>query len=235
MAQQRISRSRKRDLSDPDEFVTFWSKVFEFIAKHKVKAAFSLGIFVVSIIVAAVTVYSLKKSEDSAFALLQQGITKYQTLLNTGDSNKAYLDAGKDFERIAEKYSGRNGGKLASLIYANMCYAAKDYDKAIAIYKKLLTDFNDESFLKNLILNGLGYSYSAKKDYMNSVEYFERIATAPDFSLEDEALFNLGGLYAAIGDNEKSINAFKKILSDHLGSMYTEIVKEKVAGHPNSY
>ncbi|MFO7556282.1 MAG: tetratricopeptide repeat protein [Desulfobacterales bacterium] len=235
MVQKRISRSRKRDLNNPDEFVTFWAKVFESIAKHKVQVACISGFFVVSIIVAAVTVYSLKKSEDRAFALLQQGITKYQTLLKTGDSNKAYLDAGKDFERIAEKYSGRNGGKLASLIYANMCYSAKDYDKAIVIYKKLLTDFNDESFLKNLILNGLGYSYSAKKDYRNSVEYFERIATAPDFSLKDEALFNLGGLYAAIGDNDKSINAFEKILSDHSGSMYTEIVKEKVAGHPNRY
>jgi len=234
MAQKRISRSRKRDLSNPDEFVTFWAKVFEFIAKHKIQVACGLGVFIVSIIVAALIGYSLKKSEDRAFALLQQGITKYQTLLKTGDSNTAYLDAGKDFELIIQKYSGRNGGKMASLVYANLCYSAGDYDKAIAMYKKLLMDLNDEPFLKNLILNDLGYSYGAKKDYRNAVEYFERIATSPDFSLKDEALFNLGTLYAAIGDNAKSVAAFKKILSDHSGSMYSEIVKEKVAGHPSS-
>lgn len=234
MARQKISRARKRDLNDPDEFVTFWTKFLEYTAKHKIQFACAVGFIVVSILVAAVTIYTLKKSEDRAFALLQQGITKYQTLLKTGDSNKAYLDAGKDFELIMEKYSGRNGGKLASLIYANMCYAAKDYDKAIAIYKKLLVDINDEPFLKNLILNGLGYSYGAKKDYRNSAEYFERIVTTPDYSLKDEAFFNLGEIYAAIGENDKSLNAFKKILSDHSESMYTEIVKEKVVGHPKS-
>ena len=47
-------------------------------------------------------------------------------------------------------------------------------------------------------------------------------------SIKDEALFNLGELYAAIGDKDKSIDAFNKILSDYPGSMYTEIVKEKV-------
>lgn len=234
MAQKRISRSRKRDLSNPDEFVTFWAKVLEFIAKHKVQVACGLGVFIVSIIVAAVIGYSLKKSENRAFALLQQGITKYQTLLKTGDSNTAYLDAGKDFELIIQKYSARNGGKMASLFYANLCYTAGDYDKAIAMYKKLLINFKDEPFLKNLILNDLGYSFGAKKDYRNAVEYFERIATSPDFNLKDEALFNLGGLYAAIGDNDKSVTAFKKILSDHSGSMYSEIVKERVTGHLNS-
>ena len=88
--------------------------------------------------------------------------------------------------------------------------------------------------LKNLILSGLAYSYKAKKDYKTSVKYFEMIVTTPDYSIKDEALFNLGELYAEIGDQNKSIDAFKKILSDHSGSMYTEIVKEKVAWHSKS-
>ena len=37
-----------------------------------------------------------------------------------------------------------------------------------------------------------------------------------------------------MGDNGKSIDAFKKILSDHSGSIYTEIAKEKVAGQMQS-
>jgi tetratricopeptide (TPR) repeat protein len=234
MAQKKISRSRKRDLNDPDEFVTLWTKLFKFTAEHKVQVLSALGCIVVLIIVATIMAYSLKKSEDKAFALLQQGIIKYQTLLKTVDSEKAYLDVGKDFELIMEKYSGRTGGKLARLIYANMCYAAEDYDKAIALFKKLLVDFNDEPFLKNLILNDLGYSYKAKKDYKTSAEYFERIVIIPDYGMKDEALFNLGELYSAIGDNDKSINAFKKIMSDHSGSMYTEIVKEKLVGHSKS-
>lgn len=234
MAAKNISRARKRDLENPDEFITLWTRLFNFTAAHKVQVSCALTFLAVLIIVAGVTVYSLKKSENKAFFLLQQGVVKYQTLLKASNPNKAYLDVGKDFELIMEKYSGRKGGKLARFTYADMCYAAGDYDKAIANFNKSLVDFNDEPFLKNLILSDLGYSYKAKNDYKTSAKYFEMIVTTPDNSIKDEALFNLGELYDAIGDKDKSIDAFKKILSDHSGSMYTEIVKEKIAWHSKS-
>ncbi|MBW2603954.1 MAG: tetratricopeptide repeat protein [Deltaproteobacteria bacterium] len=234
MAAKKISRARKRALEDPDEFITLWTKLFNFTAEHKVQVSCALAFLLVLVIVAAVTVYSLKKSENKAFFLLQQGVAKYQALVKAGNPNKAYLDAGKDFGLIMEKYSGRKGGKLARFTYADMCYAAGDYEKAIANFNKLMVDFNDEPFLKNLILSSLGYAYKAKKDYKTSAGYFEIIVTTPDYRIKDEALFNLGELYAEIGDKDKSLDAFKKILSDHSGSMYTEIAKEKIGWHSKS-
>jgi tetratricopeptide (TPR) repeat protein len=154
--------------------------------------------------------------------------------MKAGDPNKAYQEAGKNFGVILEKYSNRKGGKLARFAYADICYDAGDYDKAIANFSKLLVDFNDEPFLKNLVLSGLGYSYNAKKDYKTSAKYFEMIVTTPDYTNKDEALFNLGELYAKIGEKDKSLDAFKKILSDHTGSMYTAIAKEKIAWQSKS-
>ncbi|HUV79128.1 MAG TPA: tetratricopeptide repeat protein [Desulfobacterales bacterium] len=234
MAKKKISRARKRDLSNPDEFITFWTKLSGFAAENKVKVSCVLGFVLVLIVVAAGFSYFLKKSEDTASALLQQNITKYRMLLKNTGPDKAYLDVGKDFQSIIEKYSGRTGGKHARLIYANICYTAKDYNKAIELYKKSLEDFNDEPFIKNLIINSLGYSYTVEKDYKTAAKYFEMIASIPDYSIKDEALFNLGEMYDAMGDHGKSIDAFKKILSDHTGSIYTEIAKEKVAGQMQS-
>jgi len=234
MAAKKISRARKRDLENPDEFITFWTKLFNIVTEYKIQVSCALTLLFVLIIVAAVTVYYLKQSENKAFFLLQQGVAKYQALMKAGDPNKAYLEAGKDFGLILEKYSNRKGGKLARFTYADMCYAAGDYDKAIANFSKLLVDFNDEPFLKNLVLSSLGYSYNAKKDYKNSAKYFEMIVTTPDYNNKDEALFNLGELYAKIGEKNKSLDAFKKILSDHTDSMYTEIAKEKIAWQSKS-
>jgi len=234
MAKKRISRARKRDLANPDEFITFWTKLSDFAAENKVKFSCALGFVLVLMVVAASILYFLKKSENTAFALLQQNINNYQMLLKKTGPEKAYQDAGKDFQSMIEKYSGRAGGKHARLIYANICYTAKDYNKAIELYKKSLEDFNNEPFIKNLIINGLGYSYAVKKDYKTAAKYFEMIASIPDYSIKDEALFNLGEIYDAMGDHGKSIDAFKKILSDHTGSIYTEIAKEKVAGQMQS-
>jgi tetratricopeptide (TPR) repeat protein len=228
MAQKSISRSRKRDLKDPDEFISFWTKTFDFITTHKMQVSCAFGFFLVLLIVVASVLYFLRQSENKAFSLLEQGIDKYQTLMKTEAPDKAYRDAGKDFEGIIKKYSERKGGKLARLFYADMAYDAKDYDKAISLYKPLLADFNDEPFLKNLVLNGLGYSYEAKKEYKAASGYFEMVATAQDYPVKDDALFNLGEMYAATGNIDQSKKAFKKILSDYPESMYTEIVKEKM-------
>jgi tetratricopeptide (TPR) repeat protein len=230
MAKKRVSRSRKRDLDKPDEFISFWSKLFELIAEYKLIFSSASGVVVVVIIVIVGTVYFIKKSEDKAFALLQQGIINYQTKLEANAPEKACLDVEKDFQLIMYKYSNRAGGKLAGFIYANICYSAKDYDKAIKLYNKSLIDFNDELFIKDLILNGLGYVYKAKKDYKTAAEYFEIIASMPDYKIKDEALFNLGELYAAMGNHDKSITFFKQIISDHPDSMYVELVKERITG-----
>jgi len=180
MAKKRVSRSRKRDLNEPDEFISFWSKLFDLISEYKLIFLSALGVMIAVIIVIIGIVYFTKKS--------------------------------------------------ASFIYANMCYTAKDYDKAIEVYKKSLINFNDELFIKYLILNGLGYSYKAKKDFKTAAGYFEAIASAPDYTIKDEALFNLGELYAAMGDQDKSTTAFKQIISDHSDSIYIELVKERVTG-----
>jgi tetratricopeptide (TPR) repeat protein len=229
MAKKSISRSRKRDLNDPDEFISFWTKTFDYVTAHKVQVSCALGFFLLLLIVAATVFYFLKQSENKAFSLLDQGIDKYQTLLKTEAPDKAYRDAGKDFEEIIKKYSERNGGKLAVLFYADMSYDAKDYDKAITLYASLLADFKNEPFLKNLVLNGLGYAYEAKKDYGTASRYFEMVATAQDYPVKDEALFNLGEIYAATGNKDKSKSAFEKVLSDYPESMYTEIIKEKMS------
>jgi tetratricopeptide (TPR) repeat protein len=230
MAKKRVSRSRKRDLEKPDEFISFWTKVIGWISQYKLIFSSALGGMVVVIIVIMGMIYGIKKSEDKAFALLQQGINNYQTKLKTNTPETAYLDAKKDFQAIMDKYSNRAGGKLAGFIYANICYTEKDYDKAIALYHQSLSNFNGELFIKDLILNGLAYTYKAKKDYKSAAKYFEIIASEPDYTIKDEALFNLGEIYAAMGDHEKSITAFKQIISDHSGSMYTELVKERVTG-----
>ncbi len=230
MAKRRISRARKRDLDQPDEFITFWTKLLEFCSARKVQLSYVFGGIVVLIIIITGIVYHSIKSEDKAFTLFQQGIDKYQSITKREGPDKAYLDVKEDFQFILEEYAGRKGTKLAMLTYANICYAAKNYDKAIELYNQSLVDFNDEPFINYLVLNSLGYSHKIKKDYKTAIKSFEMIASAPDSVLKDEALFNLGELYEKIGSHDKSIHTYKKIISDHSDSMYIEIVKERING-----
>jgi len=230
MAKKRVSRSRKRQLEQPDEFITFSRRLIEFITEHRAQLSYALSVIVVLIIAIGGIRYFSNKAENKAFALLGQSMAKYETAIKDKAPGEALLEVKKDFQMILEKYSGKEGGKLARVLYANICYQAGDFDEAILLYNKALQDFENNQFFKNLILNSLGYSFEGKKDYKSAAKYFEMIATGPDSIMKDEAFFNLGELYAAMGNNEKSIDSFKKIISDYIDSMYIEIAKEKLAG-----
>ena len=230
MAKKRVSRSRKRDLDAPDEFITFWSKLFEFAKENKVKLSYALGFIVLLMAVISVMVFLSIKAETKSFALFQQGLNKYQMILKDSGPEKACLDVEKDFRLIIKKYAGKQGGKLARFFFGNMCYNAGYYDKAILLYTKSLQDFSDNPFVKNLVLGSLGYSFKEKKDYSEAIKYFEMVVSMPGNSIKDEALFNLGGLYTEMGDSTMSINSYKKIMAEHADSIYINIVKERLGG-----
>ena len=232
MAFKRVSRARKRDLEEPDRIAIFMNELLEFATKYKVHLTSALAVIVVVAIGVAAIFYFTNKAENKASVLLSHGLNKYQAIADKNSPGQAYLDVVDDFNLIIRKYSGNEGGKLAKLMFANICYNSGNYDKAIDLYNQSLQDFDDNPFLINLVLSNLGYSYEAQKDYTAAANYFKMIVAAPDYRLQDEALFKLAGVYAAMGDYEGRLNSLKKIISDHKDSIYLEIVKENLAGYP---
>jgi len=228
MAAKKVTR--KQLLKEPDEFITFSARLFQFAIKYKIQIIACIGISCAVLIAASGVMYFSKKSEEKAFSLMQQGMEKYKMLSKTVGPIKAYQEVNTDFEFILKKYSSKDGGKLARVSYADICYQAGEYDKAISLYRQSLKDIGDHQPVKYLVLNGLGYSYAAKQAYQEAATYFQKIASGPDAIMKDESLFNLGRIYHTLGNAEKSKASYEKIVSDHPDSIYIELAKDKVAG-----
>ena len=231
MAFKRVSRARKRDLEQPDRITSFLNELLEFAQQYKVHLSVIMGIIVAIAIGVAGSIYFTNKAEKRASVLLSRALNKYQSLADSKGPGQAYLDVVDDFNRIIREYSGKDGGKLAKLMFANICYDSGRFDTAITLYKQSLLNFDDRPFIKNRILNGLGYAYEAQKDYQAAADYYQRIVAAPDDSMRDETLFKLAGVYAAMGNYPERLKVLKKIISDHKDSIYLEIVKEYLAGY----
>ena len=222
--------TRKELLKKPDEFLTFSAKMLNYALENKSKLAVVLGGIVVLVMIISVIRYVSIKAGENALVQLEQSTVKYEELEKEKGAEKAYLDVKADFQQIMDKYSGKNGGKLARIVFANICYKGGDSDKAIELYKEALRDFNNNPSLKSFILNGLGYAHEKKKDYKASAKYFEMIASGSDSIMKDEAFFNLGRIYAEMAEKEKSMEAYKKVVSEYEDSIYINLAKEKVPG-----
>lgn len=229
MAKKR-KKTRKELLKEPDEFMTFTGKMIQFAADHKTQITYGLGIVLaLAIVFSAVRFFSIR-ADNKASAMLEQSITEYSNLQTQKKPDEIYNEVSGSFQTILQKYGGKNSGKLARLIYANICYDAGKYKQAIDLYDTSLKDFAKHPMIHTQILSSLAYAYEQQKEYSTAVSYFEKISAAPEQNLRDEALFHLGRLYDKLGQPEKSKAAYEKIISDHPDFIYIELVKEKMSG-----
>lgn len=228
MAKKKIPR--KELLKTEDEFITFSSRLLQIVIKYKTQVLYAIGgIFLLVVIFSGVRYFSIQK-ENEAFSQLEQSFFNYQNTLNEKGPQDAYAIIQTDFQRILDNYSGTKGGNLAGLIFANICYKAGNYDRAVALYQKALKDYDDDISIKGFVLSGLGYAYEGKKDYPAAVRFFEEIVSSSETIMKDEALFNLGRIYASMGENDKSVKSYSRIVSEYTGSIYYPLAKEKLSG-----
>lgn len=229
MAKKR-KKTRKELLKEPDEFLTISSKLIKLAIEYKTHLSYALGtILVLVVIISGIRFFSIR-AENNASALLDKSLTKYNSIKSEKQPDEVYGEVSADFQFILNKYKGKESAKLARLIYANISYNAGKYKQAIELYKTALTDFTKYSMIHHQILSNLGYAYEQEEDYSTAVGYFEKISSAPEPIMRDEALYHLGRLYDKLGENEKSREAYNKILTDHQDFIYIDLVKEQMAG-----
>ncbi|CAB1064252.1 hypothetical protein D1BOALGB6SA_9044 [Olavius sp. associated proteobacterium Delta 1] len=223
-------KTRKELLKEPDEFITISGKLIGFMADHKNQITYAIGIMVaLALIFSGYRFFSIR-SENKASALLDQGLAKYEKFKNDKQPVEAYDQVSADFQLILNKYGSKKNGKIARLTYANICYTAGQYEQAIELYKKSLTDFEKHPAIHNQVVGSLGYAYEQQADYANAVKYFEQLSSTPDTIMRGEALYHLGWLYDQLGQTDKSKEAYNKIISEHQDFIYIDLVKERMSG-----
>jgi tetratricopeptide (TPR) repeat protein len=220
--------TRKEFLKKPDEFVTVTTRMLQWAAAHRKQLVYGVSAVVIAALLFAAHQFVSNRAQKRAFQLLAQNLAKYEELRGQQDSAKAYEAVSGGFQQLIDKYGGNNGGKLARVIYANICFQAGHYKQAIDLYDRALTNFEGEPLIRNLILDGLGYAHEQLNEYAAAAKVFDRLVHDPNVLMPAEAWFNLGCLYAKLGESEKSRQAFQKILSDYRDSIYYDMVKERL-------
>lgn len=228
MADKRVSRSRKRELDQPDEFVTLSGKAFNYFNLNKQKIInFSAILALLLILVAGVHYYNTS-TEAKAFLLLEKGIKKYEALKEKNGPDEVYSEVKEDFEMVLSRYSGRKAGNIARVMLADICFDAGEYNRAIELYEQSLDKLDQNAFYTQMIYNGLGYAYEQKNEFEKAIMYLEKITSGSAGDFKEDALYNLARLYSKTGHPDKAIDCYKQIQADFPDSIYTNMIKENL-------
>jgi tetratricopeptide (TPR) repeat protein len=227
MANPRVSRKK---LKEPDEFISFTSKMLQLAVAQKTKLIIGGGVLLGVLLIISLIHYWSESAENNGSLALSHVMEKFAAAEKEGGPDKAYETVSSDFQKIIDEYSNKACGKYARLIFANVCFQSGKYDQAAALYSQAAEDLKETPLIRNISLEGLGHTYEAQKEYAKAAALFEKLSAEPNGIMADETLFTLARLYGRLNQNDKKAETLKQIIDKHPESIYKMIAKEESAG-----
>jgi len=156
--------------------------------------------------------------------------------INTGESllglanlfteTKEYEKALGYYTQVIQNYPKSPRLSEAYLGKANLLYTIEQYEKAIETYTELIKNFNTTSNVPDTVEKaflGLAWTYLKSGDSAKAIATFnDVIAHTQNKIVKVSALTQIGDAYQDMGDLEKALEAYDKILRDYPDTPYTD-------------
>ncbi len=224
-------RMTKKQLKEPDEFISLTERALHFTEEHAKKLAVTGGLLLVVIVAAVLFQMWERKKEEAAATAYSVASEMYdRRIVQSRDASpQDYKEILAKFEEVATKFPRTTFGKF-SLIYAgNIHLKQGEYDEAIKNYGAFLEKAGKESLYKYFAFDGMGHAYEGKKDYGKAVEVYQKILDIGRGFELDEARVNIGFCYDKLGKSKESAENFKAFLKDGPKSLLSNVVSWKVS------
>lgn len=211
---RKIKVNKKKVLKQPDEFISFGSKVFQFLKTYQKQFLIILPIIAILIILISLFNYYTKHNDELAFSLLskileaEKDINKKKTaLLNI--RNKKFTDASKYASfYLAQIYYSQNDKNTAKKELENAISIKNEYYRASAtnLYADILVSEN-------------------KLNEAISVIDKNTVSTSP---FKEELLFKKAQIFEQLNKKDEAKKIYEQINKDYPDFYLIKIVQAKL-------
>jgi tetratricopeptide (TPR) repeat protein len=224
-------RITKKQLREPDEFITLTERAYHFAGEHGKKLiAGGILILVIILVILFYQMWERKKDEEAARAygvaseMYERGIAQAQE-----GSTQDYKEIMAKFNEVVAKFPRTLFGKL-SLIYGGNLYLRQgEYDEAIKAYSAFIDKAGKQELYKYFAWDGLGHAYEGKKDYGKAIEAYQKILDVGKGFQVEEAHLNIGYCYEKLGKSKEALENFKAYLKNSPKSLLANVISRKVS------
>lgn len=211
-------RITRKEISQPDQFITFTSRCFRFFAQYRARILLALSL----VIAAFLTIwgFSLYSAHQNRLAARE-----YSRALTAYRGGK-YLDALDGFARLSA-YRRSDYSRLALLYSAQSHIALKQPSEAVPVLQEFLEKERVNPYLRQLALVTLGYVHEKAGNCPQAVKAFTeaRNLIGP---LREDALLATARCSSQNGDLMEALHAYKAYLSSFPVSPRTMEVRLRI-------
>ncbi len=221
----------KKQLKQPDEFITVTQRLFLFVEAHLKKISIA-GIIILAVLL-AVVIFQMweRRNERDAQIKFNTAEESYQMAMSPyrEGSPADYKAALAKFDEVIKEFPRTSSGKVSLLYKGNIHLKLGEYDEAIKAYQAFLGDAGKNKLYQLFTWEGLGYAYEGKKDYEKAVDAYQKTVAVDESFKSGEAYLNLGRCYEKMGKQKEALENYKNFMKVAQKSQMANEVLRKVS------
>jgi tetratricopeptide (TPR) repeat protein len=223
----------KKQLKQPDEFLTFTDQAFHYVINHGKK--FVIGGIVVLVVVLSIVLFRLwqDKKEGEANQKLTLALEAVEAVISpapqTAPAPATVQGALEKLDEIIKGFPRTYAGRLALIYKGSLLLKTGQFDEAIQAYQTFLSKMGKERAYGLLALDGLGFAYEGKKEYEKAIESYRQIITTDEKFESGEAYLKVGRCYEKLGKSKEAVENYQSFLKASPKSLIANAVSRKVS------
>jgi len=223
MAKKKVKR--KELLKEPDEFLTFSARAFNWLHANRNKLL-TAGVIIGALIVLYLAGwgywrYTNKKAQQAynqAYSILLKS-------LNPEASPEEWKKAEQGFKRVFEDYGLSKVASLALPEAAMAVYLQGRYDEAIKLYQEFLQDMVEEYQYQSLTKLAIATCFEAKGDAASAKAILQEVLQGPKGPFRAFAHLSLARVYSSTSERDKAKESLEKFIEDLPDSPFIPMAK----------
>jgi len=232
----------RKDLKEPDEFLSFTVRALKWINEQKVALIIgTLAVIVVVLGTFAWRWYSLSKEKAAsvdfikAREILDARVIPRDDAAGTSVSDGSFSSeddkfraAIAEFEQVIKSHSNSATAALATYYVAEYSRRVGDYDKAISNFKSYLKTEGPSGELAAFAVEGIAASLEAQGKEDQALQQYQRL-TEPPFNMQpDRGLFHVARLEQKAGHTAEAVRLYNEIIEKYPKTTYMRDIQDRL-------
>lgn len=206
-------KTRKELLKEPDEFISFSSRVIRHARENPKN--YAAGAIVAVLVVLGVLAWFAYRSHQEAASheAFEKAYQAYEEIAQQESVNPEKLDGVlAQLDQVTKDYGSLPAGEMALLYSGHVLYKKNDYKGALERYSRMQKTNLVKGGLGPLVLYHTAMTRMALKEYDQALVLFDELSKDNNSPYRREAYSSVAKLYELMGKNKEAVQAYRQYL-----------------------
>ena len=216
----------RRELKEPDEFITLWSRIVEYVSSNRQKVLVWAGCVLALVLVGwGISAY-LQQREQRASTLLGEAqahlrlpvpVSEDGSPLATEPTRDPEQEAKaiETLEDLVDRYGSTHASLVGRLLLGDLLYRRGEMDGALRMYREIIDKAGQTSELAALAWKGMTYAQEEKGEYTQALASYERVAHSRLTYLQGWGWLGVARCQEKLGEADKALDSYRRLLSEY--------------------